>query len=82
MSSEMIPLGDADVGEIQKLLASITSLRDIHAHWLTEMYKHFQPPSQREIIRNGFHKAGIVSGLEPGNNLLRDDPFEEKYGKL
>lgn len=67
MSSE-----DTDTELDLEPLKSITTLREIHAGWLGDLYKYFKLPDQMQIIRNGFIKVGISS-----TEITEDDPFAD-----
>lgn len=76
-SSQVLSLEEADQlnnDNLKELLKSAVKLRELSAEWTCELYHHFQLASQRQIIINGFRKAGICDIVVSGPK--NDDPFE------
>ena len=63
---ELKQLGEQSYDNLSELLKSVVTLRQNGAEWLINMYRHFQAEPQKQIIRNGFRKAGIAAILDSG----------------
>lgn len=76
---EVLKIEEQDLAEglkydaINGLLKSTPAVRELSAHWIRSAYEHFQLPSQKDIIRNGFAKAGIIDAYIKGP--VPEDPY-------
>lgn len=53
------------------------ALKPLHAKWIVDYYNHMSKQDNRQIVVNGFKKAGIIEAYEQAKKLkeLVDNPF-------
>lgn len=78
-TEQILAIEASDVSEddiyhaISDLTKSTPSLSDKSGLWLKDLYAYFQLPQQKETVRNGFIRTGIMDACIDGPQ--QDDPF-------
>ena len=56
----------------------LSVLKPLHAKWLVELYNHMSTDDGKEIVANGWKKAGIFDAIKLGSSGLPSlDPFAD-----
>ena len=56
---------------------SMATIKEVSATWVTGLYDHLC--SSQEIIKNGFHKAGIMDAIQSAPAPDQVHPCEEHF---
>lgn len=54
----------------------VSSLRLDHAKWIVKVYDRFQTQKGKDIIMNGFRRAGILEAMNY-TQFPEQDPFKD-----
>ena len=66
-----------DLEEIDVKL-QLTTLKPLHAQWLTEFYNHMTTNEGKKVILNGWKASGIREAIDEGYDTLHElDPFQD-----
>ena len=66
-----------DLKEIDVKL-QLTTLKPLHAKWMTELYNHMTSGERKRVVLNGWKVAGIRQAIDQGYvNLPELDPFKD-----
>ena len=58
---------------VASLTKSTPQLRDLSGLWFKDLYEYFQLPKQKDTVRNGFIRTGIMDAYI--NGPKSEDPF-------
>ena len=66
-----------DLEEIDVKL-QLTTLKPLHAKWITELYNHMTSGGGKQVVLNGWRAAGIRQAIDQGYvNLPESDPLKD-----
>ena len=54
----------------------ISTLKPLHAKWIVKVYDRFQTQKGKDIIMNGFRRAGILEAMNY-TQFTEQDPFKD-----
>ena len=60
----------------------LTSLKALHANWLTELYNVLTTADGRETVLNGWKKSGVTAVFKKEEILPPKDPFSSGQDDL